>query len=447
MKMNKPLIVKKEFRDLIFPLAEEEYHGLEASVRKYGVKDPLVVWQRTGKTHVLLDGHHRLLCIRKLGIKNYKVVKMRFSTKHEAINYILDLQMSRRNATPEGISYLRGIRYRNEKLAPHRPAKDKKDPRMGTLKTVERLAKQYKVGKNTIARDENFSEAVDKICAVYASGKKRIEIKHLLLTRRTDLTKKDIIALSILNARSIKNVLEKGKSLWEIKSELNKARNKVRIRNASRLLTPQDCKLYVGDALDISKRHIQPASVNCIITDPPYGRNGLHCYEKLGKIAQRILVPSGFCCFYTGKLHLDTVFEIMSKYLKYYWQIILLHHGIIGTGFNPITVRARKVNTLYKSILVFQNEPQKRTDEYFCDVIEGSGIEKNLHPWQQSEKELNSVVTKFSKIGTTVLDPYLGSGTTSIVCKKLGRKFVGIDINPSCIKETKIRLKCVKDHT
>jgi len=164
-------------------------------------------------------------------------------------------------------------------------------------------------------------------------------------------------------------------------------------------------------------------------------------------IARRILVPSGFCCFYTGKLHLDTVFEIMSKYLKYYWQIILLHHGKIGTGFNPITVRARKVNTHYKCILVFQNEPQKRTDEYFSDVIEGSGIEKDLHPWQQSEKELNSVVTKFSEIGTTVLDPFLGSGTTGIVCNKLGRKFIGIDINSSCIKETIVRLKCVKDHT
>ena len=48
MKVNMQLIVKKEFRDLIFPLTEEEYHGLEASILKYGVKDPLVVWQRTG---------------------------------------------------------------------------------------------------------------------------------------------------------------------------------------------------------------------------------------------------------------------------------------------------------------------------------------------------------------------------------------------------------------
>ena len=40
-----------------------------------------------------------------------------------------------------------------------------------------------------------------------------------------------------------------------------------------------------------------------------------------------------------------------------------------------------------------------------------------------------------------VLDPFIGSGTTAIAAKKLGRKYIGIDINPEYIKYAKERIK------
>lgn len=40
------------------------------------------------------------------------------------------------------------------------------------------------------------------------------------------------------------------------------------------------------------------------------------------------------------------------------------------------------------------------------------------------------LVERASLRGETVLDPFMGSGTTGVVCVKLGRKFIGIEIEP-----------------
>ena len=42
--------------------------------------------------------------------------------------------------------------------------------------------------------------------------------------------------------------------------------------------------------------------------------------------------------------------------------------------------------------------------------------------------------------GDIVLDPFLGSGTTAVACKELGRKFIGIEINPKYCETAQRRL-------
>jgi site-specific DNA-methyltransferase (adenine-specific) len=54
--------------------------------------------------------------------------------------------------------------------------------------------------------------------------------------------------------------------------------------------------------------------------------------------------------------------------------------------------------------------------------------ENTDHPTQKPEKLIAKLVLASSKPGDMVFDPFLGSGTTSVVAKKLGRQFVGIEI-------------------
>jgi site-specific DNA-methyltransferase (adenine-specific) len=68
--------------------------------------------------------------------------------------------------------------------------------------------------------------------------------------------------------------------------------------------------------------------------------------------------------------------------------------------------------------------------------------ENTDHPTQKPEKMLARIMLASSKEGDVVLDPFLGSGTTSVVAKKLGRHYIGIEIDESycCLAERRLEL-------
>ena len=68
--------------------------------------------------------------------------------------------------------------------------------------------------------------------------------------------------------------------------------------------------------------------------------------------------------------------------------------------------------------------------------------ENTAHPTQKPEKLMAKIILASSKEGDTVLDPFLGSGTTSVVAKKLGRQYVGIEIDKyfACVAEKRLEM-------
>jgi len=68
--------------------------------------------------------------------------------------------------------------------------------------------------------------------------------------------------------------------------------------------------------------------------------------------------------------------------------------------------------------------------------------ENTDHPTQKPEKLLAKIILASSNPGEVVFDPFLGSGTTSVVAKKLGRQYVGIEIDETycCLAEKRLAL-------
>ncbi|MGC9331029.1 MAG: DNA-methyltransferase [Bacteroidales bacterium] len=63
-----------------------------------------------------------------------------------------------------------------------------------------------------------------------------------------------------------------------------------------------------------------------------------------------------------------------------------------------------------------------------------------LHPTQKPEEMLKRIIIASSNKGDTVLDPFLGSGTTAFVAKKLGRNWIGIEKSGKYVDMAKERI-------
>ncbi|MGG6241277.1 DNA-methyltransferase [Nodosilinea sp. AN01ver1] len=68
--------------------------------------------------------------------------------------------------------------------------------------------------------------------------------------------------------------------------------------------------------------------------------------------------------------------------------------------------------------------------------------ENTDHPTQKPEKLIAKLILASSKENDVVFDPFLGSGTTSVVAKKLNRQFLGIEVEPEycCLAEKRLAL-------
>jgi site-specific DNA-methyltransferase (adenine-specific) len=79
--------------------------------------------------------------------------------------------------------------------------------------------------------------------------------------------------------------------------------------------------------------------------------------------------------------------------------------------------------------------------------------ENTDHPTQKPEKLLAKVILASSNPSDLVFDPFLGSGTTSVVAKKLGRNYVGVEIDETycCLAEKRLEVaesdKCIQGYS
>ena len=66
------------------------------------------------------------------------------------------------------------------------------------------------------------------------------------------------------------------------------------------------------------------------------------------------------------------------------------------------------------------------------------------HPTQKALEVMKWCIELFSKPGDTILDPFMGSGTTGVACSMLGRHFIGIERDPEYWQMAKRRIALAK---
>ena len=237
-------------------------------------------------------------------------------------------------------------------------------------------------------------------------------------------------------------------------------------------LINNDCLVVLQDMIESGKH------VDCIITSPPYNMN-LRIMD--GKYISRCGNRNHKNEFstkytnYTDDLQMEDYFkfqdEFISKALKVtdliFYNIQLITGNkvallqLMGKYSDKIkdiiiwnkctgqpAMHKGVLNSQYEFIIVFQNsKPYNRSfDNALFDRGTLSNVwnikrERNALIKAGFPKELvRRILKSFVKSGCTVLDPFMGSGTTGVVCKEMGYSFIGVEVDKDIFTKAEYRI-------
>jgi hypothetical protein len=171
--------IDEEFRAHCPPLTETERQMLRQDIERTGLLSPLIVWNHEGGKTILVDGHNRYEILHELGrLDEIQTTELIFDTRENALDWIINNQLGRRNLSPEAAALLRGKLYTAQRI----PVKDrlfqagvsgnptgKAKEQVGQSEppasrdTASILAMKTGVSRETIKRDAKFAVAVEKL--------------------------------------------------------------------------------------------------------------------------------------------------------------------------------------------------------------------------------------------------------------------------------------------
>ncbi len=172
-------------------------------------------------------------------------------------------------------------------------------------------------------------------------------------------------------------------------------------------VTIGNATLYLGDCLAVLPTL---GAVDSCVTDPPYPDwfvKEFKYYDGIIDVLDSLRVHQ--FVFWSGDVNFPLDYTAAHIWNK--------NPSNRGAQYERIYERNggahRKVFTYY---MVNSSVAAQMTNDEFID-----------HP---SQKPINLLLTLCGAVAGTILDPFMGSGTTGVACAKLGRKFIGIEIEP-----------------
>jgi len=93
----------------------------------------------------------------------------------------------------------------------------------------------------------------------------------------------------------------------------------------------------------------------------------------------------------------------------------------------------------------YKSQMKNPSDVWKIPMVSGNFIERTGHPAQYPERLIERIVLAGTDKGDIVLDPFMGSGTSAVVAKKLGRNYLGYEIVPEYIEMANTRLNNIGD--
>ena len=241
--------------------------------------------------------------------------------------------------------------------------------------------------------------------------------------------------------------------------------------------------VYKGNCIDIMRDHIEPGTIDLIYADPPFNLSGKGLNLKNNKTGGPFYEMNKDWDVWTYDDYINFTYEWIKESYRVLKSNGSLYISCTMHNIGEILWTAKKLGFKVNNILTWYKTNSmpnitKRTfthsTEYVCwfvkgpnwkfnynqlkvlnehktkdgktkqmkdfidfvelPILQGKERVKNAdgraaHPTQKPEKLLEIIITASSDEGDIVLDPFLGSGTTAVVAKRLGRQWIGIESN------------------
>lgn len=236
--------------------------------------------------------------------------------------------------------------------------------------------------------------------------------------------------------------------------------------------------LYNEDCLEVMK-DIESGSIDLVLTDPPYGAtqnkwDSAIDLQLMWKELSRIVKPKGAIVFTASQPFTSVLICSNLDDFKCEW----IWKKNAGSNFGSVKYQPMKE---HESVLVFAKKtptynPQmqerseagkkaikrpirsntKASSNYgefgetvavlrdelrFPSSVQNFNRERGLHPTQKPVALMEYLVKTYSNELDTVLDFTMGSGTTGVACKNLGRNFIGIELDENYFNIAKKRIE------
>lgn len=247
-------------------------------------------------------------------------------------------------------------------------------------------------------------------------------------------------------------------------------------------------QVMVGDCLDML-RQLPPASVHAIFADPPYNLqlkgdlvrpegglvdgvddawdrfDGFPAYDSFTRAwlteCRRVLRKDGTIWVigaYHNVFRLGTALQDLG-----YWIL----NDVVWRKSNPMpNFRGRRFTNAHETLIWASRGPESRykfnyaamkalnddvqmRSDWLIPLCTGNERlrdekGKKLHPTQKPEALLHRVILSCTSPGEVVLDPFMGSGTTAAVARRLGRRFIGIERDEAYAEAARARIEAVE---
>lgn len=231
--------------------------------------------------------------------------------------------------------------------------------------------------------------------------------------------------------------------------------------------------LVLGDCLENMKK-MQSKTIDCIITDIPYfqvvdddwdnqwknSEEYLEFIHNCIKEFDRITKDDASIIMFTGRQYNRHIALLLDKYFEEKRIIIWSRKRAfnntrgkaLASGYEPICYYT-KGNPVFNNIKIQSESKRKEyTEGTLKDGVSLSDVwsdipalphnskEKVKHSSQKPIALMERCVLLCSKENDTVLDPFMGSGSTGVACKNLNRTFIGIEANKEHFELAKHRI-------